>query len=299
MKKVFITGGLGFLGSHIKEAAQKKDLEVVVYDSGVLPAQKEERVTYVQGDICDLDSMQKALRGCDTFFHTAAIADIGETRTRPIETMHVNITGTANCLLASHNAGVKHFIFTSSAYAVSNLGSFYGVSKSASENLCKTFNEEYGLPFTVVRYGSLYGRRATKSNFIRQLCEAVIRGKTFKYYGTGEELREYLHVEDAARETLNIPIAEEYKNKTVFITGHQRMYIKDLFDITGEIVGKKINIDCLAKDDHRHYKSTPWSFHPDIPIRINMKHYIDINEGIHSYLQDLHEKINEESGGSK
>ncbi len=293
MKKIFITGGSGFLGWHIKEAAKKNKIKVVVYDTHV-PSKKEDGVTYIRGDICDIKKMKRALKGCDTFFHIAAIADIGETRSKPVETMDVNVVGTAKCLLVAKSSGVKHFVFASSAYAAGNLGSFYRVSKLASENLCKTFSEEYGLPFTIVRYGSLYGLRATKSNSIYQLCEAVIKGKSFEHYGTEEDIREHIHVEDAARETINIAKTKKYKNKTVFITGHQRIYMKDLFGIVGEIVGKKIKINYLKAVNHRHYKSTPWSFQPDIPIRINMKDYVDISEGIHSCLQDAYNSTHSE-----
>lgn len=278
------------MGRHVKEAAQKNNIHVVVYDKERAPA-GEKGVTYVEGDINDIDTMSRALQGCDTFFHIAAIADIGEANTKPVETMEVNVSGTARCLLAAKEAGVKRFVFASSAYAAGNLGSFYRVSKLAGEHLCKTFSKEYNLPFTIVRYGSLYGRHATGSNFIHRLCEEALKNGSFRHYGTGEEVREYVHVEDAARETVNIALTNEYKNKTLLITGHQRIRVKDLFDILSEILGKKIKISYSPQKGNLHYKSTPWSFESDVPARINMRDYIDISEGLHLCLRGVHDSF--------
>ncbi|MDP3726656.1 MAG: NAD-dependent epimerase/dehydratase family protein [bacterium] len=293
MKKTFITGGSGFLGRNIKEIIKRSGGKIVVYDRNI-PSEKEKDVTYVQGDICDLEKMRKAIKGCDVFFHIAAIADIDEANSKPVETMEVNVAGTAKCLLAAKEAGVKRFVFASSAYAAGNLGSFYRVSKLAGEHLCKTFSKEYNLPFTIVRYGSLYGRYATGSNFIHRLCEEALKSGSFRHYGTGEEIREYIHVKDAARETVNIAETKEYKNKTLLITGHQRVCVKDIFDILSEILGKKIKINYHNQKGNLHYKSTPWSFESEVPVRINMRDYIDISEGIHLCLRDAHDHLKKE-----
>lgn len=290
MKRAFITGGAGFLGWHIVQAVKKRGAKAVIYDTKP-PLKEEEGIEYVQGDIADLEKMQRALKGCDYFFHAAAIANIDETRSMAIPTMEVNVTGTAKCLEATHRAGLKRFLFASSVYVASNRGSFYRVSKLAGELLCRIYWEEFKLPYTIVRYGSLYGRNANEWNFIYKFCREVLETGSFDYYGTGEEIREFINAEDAARETVNVSELDEYAGKAVLITGHQRMYMKDFFNFASEILGKKVNIRYLANKDHLHYKSTPYSFEPDLSIRINMKHYIDISEGILSCLQDIHKTI--------
>jgi UDP-glucose 4-epimerase len=290
MKRALITGGAGFLGSHIAVALLKRDVEVVIYDL-VPPSEQVAGSRFIKGDITDIDSLGEAFQGCDYIFHTAAIANIDDTRVRPVETMDVNVVGTARCLEAARRVGVKRFILASSIYVAGKLGSFYRVSKFAGELLCQTYYDEFQLPYTIVRYGSLYGRKANRWNLVYRLCREILESRTVNYYGTGQEVREFINVEDAARETVNVATQDEYACKAVLIAGHQRMSMREFFDLVNEILGYQVDIRYLGNHDHRHYKTTPYSFEPELPVRINMRNYVDINEGILGCLKEIQESL--------
>jgi UDP-glucose 4-epimerase len=294
--KAFVTGGSGFLGRYLIRELLKSGHDVVSYDL-VLPDtpepadRKTRRPTCVQGTILDYTSLQKAMNGCDVVFHTAAIADLDKTRTQPCKTMEINVMGTTNCLEAARHAGVKRFVFASSVYTAGKWGSFYRVSKQAGESLCKTYSEEFSLPYTIVRYGSLYGRDANHWNFIYGVCKTLLTTGEFTYISARDSVREYIHIFDAARETVRIADDPAFENKAVLITGHQRMKIEEFFAMLKEIIGKDIKIHYTPAEQHKHYVITPYSFEADVPVRVNLSSYVDISEGILDCLREVQKEL--------
>lgn len=300
--KALVTGGKGFLGRHIANELLKQNIETVTYD--IIEEQEEDFsnnnnddnnniLTHVKGDILDKSSLKKAMEGCDLVFHTAAIADINVVREIPEKTMEINVLGTTRCLQAAKECGVKRFLFASSVYSAGNHGSFYSISKKAGESLCKTYYEEFGLEYTILRYGSLYGTEANHWNFIYNVCKEILSTGKYEYTYSPNSIREYIHINDATRETVRISIDQEYKNKTVLITGHQRMKIQELFDMIQEIMGENAIIKYNEKKSNKHYIMTPYSFNKDVPIRVNLNHYVDISEGILDCLKTVEKEINE------
>ena len=288
--KALVTGGSGFLGAHLVEALLRAKIDVAVYDLAEPPFGQQE-VTYFHEDILDLEALNKAYQGCDLAFHTAAIANIDDTRKKPIETMEVNVVGTSKCLQAATQANMKRFLFASTIYVAGSMGSFYRISKQAGEQLCKTFYEEFGLPYTVVRYGSLYGTKANEWNMIYKICRDILTKGEYAYYGTGEEVREFIHIEDAARGTVQVSLNPDFIGKAVLITGHQRMKMRELFELVREIMGNRAKFSYLQNDEHVHYKTTPYLFEPDIPLRVNMEHYVDISEGVLGCLKEVEKEL--------
>lgn len=300
--RVLVTGGAGFLGRYLIKELTKKNFTTIAYDT-ILPDGKNEtvqhskNVTYIEGNILDFNSLKKVMKGCDLVFHTAAIAEIDDTRKDPIGAMNVNVMGTVNCLEAARQCGVKRVLYASSVYASGNRGSFYRVSKQTGEALCKTYFEDFGLEYTILRYGSLYGRESNHWNFIYGVCKDLLTKGEYSYASSPDALREYIHINDAARETVRIAGDKEYINRSVLITGHQRLKMKDFFDTIQEILGKPITIHYDAVENQRHYIRTPYSFDVDVPIRINISNYIDVNEGILDCLKEVqkeldHDRIN-------
>ncbi len=295
--KVLVTGGAGFLGRYLIKELTKKKIPTIVYDT-ILPdarnetVQHSKNVSYIEGDILDFDNLKKVMEGCDYVFHTAAIADIDETRKDPIKTMNVNVMGTVNCLEAARLCGVKRVLYASSVYASGNRGSFYRVSKQTGEALCKTYFEDFGLEYTILRYGSLYGRESNHWNFIYGVCKDLLTTGKYSYASSPEALREYIHINDAARETVRIAGDKGFINKSVLITGHQRLKMSEFFDTIQEILGKPITIHYESAENQRHYIRTPYSFDVDVPIRINISNYIDINEGILDCLKEVQKELN-------
>jgi len=295
--KALVTGGNGFLGHYIARHLLGKNIETVIFDLRKRTDSEYEGIssasdlTYIEGDILDGTSLLDAMEGCSLVFHTAAIADIDETRRIPTKTMEVNVLGTAKCLEAAQKCNVRRFLYASSVYTGGNWGSFYRVSKTAGELLVKAYEEEFGLEYSILKYGSLYGREANHWNFIYGICKSLLQEGEYTYRNSPDSVREYIHIDDAARETVSIALSPEYANKSVLITGHQRLKIKELFDTLEEIIGKKINIHYETAIPPRHYIRTPYSFECDIPMRVNLSHYIDISEGVLDCLKEVQKEI--------
>ncbi|MFA4859291.1 NAD-dependent epimerase/dehydratase family protein [Methanoregula sp.] len=303
--RALVTGGAGFVGHHIVNELVKQKIKTVVFDLAEPsdffdqnPTLKNSPlIDYIQGDVLDYDQVDGAVKKCNTIFHTAAIADIEESRHQPVRTMQINVMGTVNCLEAAKKHAISRFLYASSAYTAGKKGSFYRVSKQASEALCKTYYEEHGLEYTILRYGSLYGRESNQWNFIYGLCKAVLTTGEFTYMSSPESEREYIHINDAAHETVRIASEKEFANKAVLITGHQRIKIKELFAMLEEIVGKKIQIHYNPQLVQSHYVMTPYSFEADVATRINLSEYIDISEGILDCLRAVQNEIDQQESG--
>jgi len=295
MKKVLVTGGNGFLGHHIVRELSNRGIETIVYDIAksnfIDDMIKTGYVHFVEGDVLDISKLEYAMEGCDTVFHTAAIANLDDAVNQPVKTMEVNVLGTVNCLEAARMQNVDRFVFASSVYVGGNWGSFYRISKQTGESLCKTYCDEFDLDYSIIRYGSLYGREANDWNFLYAVLKQLLLCKEYTYYGSPDALREYIHINDAARETVNITENSSFKNKAVLITGHQKMSHKEFFNMIQEILGTNIKINFVNDDKNSHYKITPYSFEPDIPLRINLPTYIDINEGILDCLKEVQMEI--------
>jgi len=294
--KAFVTGGSGFLGRHLVKELVKHRIQVIVYDicepSGI-PVNDNVRslCTYIRGDVLDREQITKAMQDCDYVFHTAAIADVDQARKIPRKTMEVNVIGTTNCLDAAQEIGVKRFLLASSVYVSGNRGSFYRLSKQTCESLCKTYHEEFGLEYTVLRYGSLYGREPNHWNFIYGVCKSLLTNGEFTYTSSPDAVREYIHINDAARETIRIARDREFANKAVLITGHQRMKMREFFDMVQEILGREVKIHYNPSGDNPHYVITPYSFEIDVPVRVNLSTYVDISEGILDCLKEVKKEM--------
>lgn len=301
--KALVTGGSGFLGHHIVKELVKRGIEPVIYDLDkpskyIIALQKRKgptHLTYIQGDILDMDTLDAAMKDCDMVFHTAAVADIDEARRIPVKTMEVNVLGTVKCLEAARKAGVTRFLYASSAYTAGNRGSFYRVSKQTGESLCKTFSEEYGLKYTILRYGSLYGSESNQWNFIYGVCKSLLTTGELTYVSSPNSEREYIHIHDASRETVRIALTEDFINKAVLITGHQRIRMEDLFFMIQEILGKELKIHYIPHEQQRHYVMTPYSFEADVPMRVNLSTYVDISEGILDCLRAVQDEIDHQN----
>jgi UDP-glucose 4-epimerase len=194
--------------------------------------------------------------------------------------MEVNVLGTLRVLEVAFKHGVKRFVYASTVYTMGHHGSFYRVSKQAGEGLCKAFCEEYELPYTIVKYGSLYGHEANHWNFIYRVCKELLTKGEYCYQSSPDAMREFIHVTDAAKSTVKIASDPEFENASVLITGHTKMRMGDFFDIVTEIIGGDIKISYELPERRRHYVYTPYSFDPDVPIRVTFPTYIDITEGI-------------------
>lgn len=280
--KVTVFGGSGFLGRYLVNKLLEMGHSVKILDINASEQDFKGNVENIRGSILDAKVVRKAAEASDVLFHLAALADIDRSSKEPVNTVDTNIGGLVRCLDVARELGIKRFVFASSVYVAGTMGSFYRVSKLAGEGLCKVYYEEYGLPYTIIRYGSLYGEGANEWNYIDRICKKLVKDRKYVYYGNGKEVREFIHIADAARGSIKVSLDEKFENKTVLITGHQKMTMEGFFELVKEIMGSDIEITYSMdpKYKERHYNVTPYRFQPEVPLRINMDEYTDINEGI-------------------
>ena len=129
------------------------------------------------GSILDRKKLSLAIKGCDFVYHFAALADLDVAKTKPLETAKINIVGTINALIVSKKYGVKRFIFASSIYANTEEGGFYGSSKKAAEDYIERFHATFGLNYTILRFGSLYGSRSDESAGLNAIINSGLKKK--------------------------------------------------------------------------------------------------------------------------
>src|SRR4030042_3747619 len=168
--KIIVFGGAGFLGSHVADALAMKGHKVVVFDKKKSPYISDNQ-SMVIGDILDMGAVNQAVKGCDVVYNFAGIADMTDAKMRPLETIRQNVMGNAILLDCARENGVKRYVFASSVYVYSRHGSFYRASKQSCELFIESYHEAYGLNYTILRYGSLYGPRENGTNWIREVIE--------------------------------------------------------------------------------------------------------------------------------
>jgi UDP-glucose 4-epimerase len=285
-----VTGGAGFLGSHVADALSARGDEVVIFDRRGSPYRQPNQEEVV-GDLLDFDLLCQSFRGAENIYHLAALADLNAARTLPRETASVNVLGTVNALEAARSARVKRFVFASTVYVYSEQGSFYRASKQACEAYVEEYQRQFGLDYTILRFGSLYGPRADESNGVYRLLREAVTGGKIRYPGAPEDTREYIHVADAARLSTEI-LTPEYANQCLMITGHYPMRARDLFTMFSEILGKEIEIEYLEPQDvNDHYRVTPYRYHPRVARKLTSTLYVDMGQGTMEVLEQITREI--------
>lgn len=295
--RAIVIGGSGFVASHVADALFAAGHDVTIFDirpsSYVRPGQR-----FVRGDILDVEAIKRAIDGQDVVYSFAGLADIDEAMTQPVQTVQLNVLGCVHQLEAARCAGVKRFVFASTIYVYSEAGGFYRASKQACELYVEEYQRCFGLDYTILRYGTLYGRRADRRNSVHAYLRQALMERRVTALGTGDEIREYIHVEDAARAAVEI-LGDAFKNQNIILTGQYPMRLRDLLVMIREVVGPDVAIDVRAPGDTQnisaHYTVTPYTFRPKIGKKLVVQQYLDLGQGL---LDCLDEIFSAECGGT-
>ena len=230
--RVVITGGAGFIGSHLAEALVKKE-EVIVFDnfsSGRREFLKGVNVKIIRGDVRNLEEVKKACEEVDMVYHFAADPDVRNSLKEPLENFKIDVLGTLNVVEACRLNDVKQIVFASSSVVYGNAGiptpenariapvSNYGAAKAASEYYVSTYSQLYGMRGIVLRYANIIGPRLTHGviyDFYQKLKRSP---KELEILGDGSQEKSYLHVNDAVDATL-FAIRNTKKDFDVFNVG--------------------------------------------------------------------------------
>jgi UDP-glucose 4-epimerase len=255
-ENILVTGGAGFIGSHIVDELMEKGFDVTVIDNletgrleNIAHHQKKKEFHFVRGDIRNFDLVKETMRDIDAVFHEAALASVTRSVKDPILTNDINVVGTLNLLKASSDLGVKRFVFASSAAIygdaksplkkedmVPNPTSPYGVSKLAAENYVRVFYKAYGLETVCLRFFNVYGPRqnvdihGSYGGAISIFVNRILKRLPPIIYGDGKQTRDFVYVKDVVEANM---LALKKKNAS-----------GEIFNIA---TGEKISLNQVAE----------------------------------------------------
>jgi len=285
LKKVVVFGGNGFIGSYVVEELLKSGYEVISADLNSSKYVNDKYFT--KCNILNVESVNSLVESADIVYNFAGFANLDDAIANPIKALELNVMGNMNILEACKKHHIKRFVYASSAYAMSDKGSFYGISKLTSEKIVEEYYKKFGLEFTIVRYGSVYGERDYHNNYIYNLLKKAVKDGEINHSGDGEEIREYIHAADVAKLAVQIIESDDFINEHIILTGVERMQRKELFEMVNEILGNKLIIKLNDDGYHNHYKTTPYSFHPTRSKKLVANPYIDMGQGLIECLKDI------------
>ncbi|OGH89489.1 MAG: hypothetical protein A2537_01800 [Candidatus Magasanikbacteria bacterium RIFOXYD2_FULL_36_9] len=215
MSKIVVTGGAGFIGSHLTDKLVSLGHQVVVIDNLMLGKKEfvNKKAKFVESDIRDYKTISKYFKGVEVVFHLAADPRLQISVEDPISTHEINVTGTLNVLTAAWKNKVKKVIFTSSGAVYGNVQAMpikedcsflplspYGLHKLIGEKYCQLFSSLYGIETVCLRYFNVYGARKTGQGSYPLVIPAFLQlkkeGKPMSIVGTGKATRDYVHVSD-------------------------------------------------------------------------------------------------------
>jgi len=262
MKNYLVTGGAGFIGSHIATALAKRGDSVRVLDNlstGLEAnlAHLDGKVELIKGDILDRSCVDRAVEGVDVVFHQAALASVPRSVLKPLDTNAACVTGTLNLLDASKEAGVKRFVYAGSSSAYGNQPfmskretdlpmplSPYATAKLAGEYYCQAFTETYGLETVTIRYFNVFGPRqdpnSAYSAVIPLFVTAMLAGKQPTVHGDGLQSRDFTYIDNVVAGNLAAATAEGASGRVFNVACGRQFSLLDLLASINRVLGTDI-----------------------------------------------------------
>lgn len=263
MENVVVTGGAGFIGSHLAESLSSRGYYVIIIDDlstgkmgNIEPLLKSANVDFIHDSITDLAVLQKLFQGVDYVFHLAAISSVPQSIDAPRLTHEVNVTGTLNVLLAARDNRVKKVIYASSCAVYGDAPALpkredmlpdpqspYSVTKLAAEDYCQVFRQVYGLPTVCLRYFNIYGPRQNPDSeyaaVIPRFMKRVSQGEAPIIFGDGNQSRDFNFVKDTVAACL---LSAESGASGIFNIGNgESTTINELAHLIIKLVGSNVS----------------------------------------------------------
>jgi UDP-glucose 4-epimerase len=262
MTSVLVTGGAGFIGSHLVEGLLEKDFNVKVIDNLVNGridniSHLRDKIEFINGSVTDFDAVKQAVSGTEYVFHQAALGSAQRSIEKPLDSHHANVTGTLNIIIASQKEGVKRIINASSSSVYGGIEetpkiesmrpvpiSPYGSSKLAAEFYLEAFYHLYGLESVSLRYFNVFGPRQNPdlqyAAVIPKFIKAMMNGDSPEIYGDGEQTRDFTFVKDAVLANILSMEAKKTGCAVMNIACGRQTSINNLVDILNRVMGEKI-----------------------------------------------------------
>jgi UDP-glucose 4-epimerase len=210
---VLVTGGAGFVGSHVVDRLRANGHEPRSFDLVRSPYHRNQGIDTKLGDLLDPDAVRRAIRGCDAVLHLAAVADVNIVVANPTRAEAVNVRGTQILLEAAREAEISRFAYASTVWVYGNADDdspvtedtplglpahLYTATKLAGEMYCRSYDELYGVPHTILRFGIPYGPRSREAAVVAAFVARASAGKSLTIAGDGRQTRQFVYVEDLA-----------------------------------------------------------------------------------------------------
>jgi len=284
--KVVVVGGSGFIGSHVSDCLSDNGYQVTIFDHVHSPWLREDQ-NMVIGDVQDIESLNQAIAGAEVVYNFAALADLNQALEQPIKTININILGNLNVLEACRTQGVKRFMYASTIYVHSREGGFYRCSKQASEAYIEEYQKIYGLNYTILRYGSLYGPRADETNGLYRVVKSALKNSAVHYKGSIDAMREYIYVEDAAHASIDA-MNDEFINESIVLTGQEPMLVIDMLKMLSEILGFPLESVKFIEDGYTgHYVRTPYAYQAKLGRKYIPPVHVDLGQGLLQVINEI------------
>lgn len=257
MAKVAVTGGSGFIGSHVVDALIDAGHQVTVIDHRVSPHRTD--VGYEDVDLMDLSSVLAATRGAEHIFHLAAVSNINYAYKHPVYTTALNVIGTAHIMEAARINGAKRVYLASTVWVyngapdgkpadetvpfyLDGAGHIYTSTKMAAEMVCHNYQQLYQVPFTVLRYGIPYGPRMREELLIPVFLKKALNGQALTVSGKGDQYRNFVYVRDMA-EAHVLAMKDAAANQTYNLEGRRKVTVLEVAEGIKKLVGDQVKIE--------------------------------------------------------
>lgn len=260
MRRYLITGGAGFIGSHLVERLVERGAHVCVLDNlsaGTLEniAPWRAKIQFVQGDICDAASVQRAMEGVTCVVHLAALKSVPKSMIRPRDYHEVNVTGTLTVLLEAQRVGVEKFVFASSSSVYGDVDTFpqqegcealplspYALSKRMAEQYVELFSRIYSLPAVSLRYFNVFGPRQPLhdeyASVVPKFITCLLQGERPPVFGNGLQSRDFTYIDNVIDITLAACQADLGAGEVINAAGGASWSVLELARAIAEIIGK-------------------------------------------------------------
>jgi UDP-glucose 4-epimerase len=248
--RVLVTGGSGFIGSHVVDKLRARGHDPVIYDLRPSPWHQPGTVDTVLGSITDREALERALHSCDAVAHLAAVADVNDVHAEPEDAERVNARGTVAVLEAARRAGVKRIVYASTIWVYSDCedesvdedtllpapSHLYTSTKLAGELYCKAYQELYGIDYTILRFGIPYGPRAREAAVIPAFVNKAFKGEPLTLAGDGSQSRRFVYVEDLA-DGVALGLSDVATNRVYNLASNENVTIKQIAETVKDLIG--------------------------------------------------------------
>ena len=297
--RVLVTGGSGFIGSHVVDRLREHGVTPRVFDLIRSPHHAPGEVETFLGSLLDPEGLRLAMAGCTAVIHLAAVADVNDVVLEPSYAENINTRGTLNVLEAARRAGVGRMIYGSTTWVYGDCpeqnvdeetpipapGHLYTATKLAGETYCYAYRNLCGIDYTILRFGIPYGPRARDRAVVATFVENALKGERLTIAGDGQQFRKFVYVEDLA-EGIVLALRPRAANRTYNLDGIERVTILQIAETVRSVIGEVEIVhtesrsgDFSGKEVSSDRARQELGWEPTTPFLEGLERYVEWRQG--------------------